>query len=151
MIQLKMSVMLLPVLLCWPQAAPAEFKLKTDDRVVFFGDTVVHAQLFTKYVETFVRVRYPELKTRFFNSGQRNETAADGLARLERELGLTSPTVVVVAFGLHDPDGQPFDEERLAEFRRNMTGIAEGIQKPAAADRRPGCSASGTRTPGCRP
>ncbi len=129
---LKMRVMLLPALLCWPQAAPAKFQLKTDDRVVFFGDTVVHAQLFSKYVETFVRVRYPELKTRFFNSGQRNETAADGLARLERDLGLTSPTVVVVAFGLHDPGGKPFDEERLAEFRKNITGIAEGIQKLGA-------------------
>ena len=129
---LKMRVMLLPVLLCWPVTASAEFQLKTDDRVVFFGDTVVHAQLFSKYVETFVRVRYPELKTRFFNSGQRNETAADGLARLEQELGLTSPTVVVVAFGLHDPGGQPFDEGRLAEFRKNMAAIAEGIQKLGA-------------------
>ncbi len=130
--QLKMRVMLMPALLCWPPSASAEFKLKTDDRVVFFGDTVVHAQLFSKYVETFVRVRYPELKTRFFNSGQRNETAADGLARLERELGLTSPTVVVVAFGLHDPGSQPFDEGRLAEFRKKMIGIAEGIQKLGA-------------------
>ena len=130
--QLKMYVMMLPALLCWPQTAPAEFQLKTDDRVVFFGDTVVHTQLFTKYVETFVRVRYPELKTRFFNSGQRNETAADGLARLERDLGPTSPTVVVVAFGLHDPGGKPLDEGRLAEFRKNITGIAEGIQKLGA-------------------
>ncbi len=130
--QLKIHVMLLPALLCWPQAAPAEFQLKTNDRVVFFGDTVVHAQLFSKYVETFVRVRYPELKTRFFNSGQRNETAADGLARLGRELGLTSPTVVVVAFGLYDPGGQPFDEGRLAEFRKNITGIAEGIKELGA-------------------
>ncbi len=130
--RLKMRVMLLPAVLCWPQTAPAEFQLKTDDRVVFFGDTVVHAQLFSKYVETFVRVRYPELKTRFFNSGQRNETAADGLARLERELGLTSPTVVVVAFGLYDPGGQPFEEARLAEFRKNITGIAEGIKKLGA-------------------
>ncbi len=130
--RLRMYVMLLSALLCWPLAAAAEFQLKTNDRVVFFGDTVVHAQLFSKYVETFVRVRYPELKTRFFNSGQRNETAADGLARLERELGLTSPTVVVVAFGLYDPGGQPFDEERLAEFRKNITAIAEGIQKLGA-------------------
>ncbi len=130
--QLRMRVMLLSALLCWPPAAAAEFQLKTDDRVVFFGDTVVHAQLFSKYVETFVRVRYPELKTRFFNSGQRNETAADGLARLERELGLTSPTVVVVAFGLHDPGGKPFNEERLAEFRKNITAIAAGIQKLGA-------------------
>ena len=57
--QFKMRVMLLAALMCWPLAASAEFQLKTDDRVVFFGDTVVHAQLFSKYIETFVRVRYP--------------------------------------------------------------------------------------------
>ena len=130
--RLKMCVMVFPVLLCWPQAASAEFQLKTDDRVVFFGDTVVHAALFSKYVETFVRVRYPELKTRFFNSGQRNQTAADGLGRLQRDVGLTSPTVVVVAFGLYDPGGQPFDEERLAEFRKNIAGIVEGAKKLGA-------------------
>ena len=130
--QLKMCAVLLSSLLCWPLAASAEFQLKTDDRVVFFGDTLVHTQLFGKYVETFVRVRYPELKTRFFNSGRRNETAADGLSRLELELGMTSPTVVVVAFGLHDPGGQPFDDGRLTEFRKNITAIAEGIQKLGA-------------------
>ncbi len=130
--RLKMCVMVFLVLLCRPQAASAEFQLKTDDRVVFFGDTVVHAALFSKYVETFVRVRYPELKTRFFNSGQRNQTAADGLGRLQRDVGLTSPTVVVVAFGLYDPGGQPFDEERLAEFRKNIAGIVEGAKKLGA-------------------
>jgi hypothetical protein len=130
--QLRICLTLLPALLCQPQTASAEFQLKTNDRVVFFGDTVVHAQLFTKYVESFVRVRYPKLETRFFNSGQRNETVADGLARLDRDLKLASPTVVVVAFGLHDPGGQPFDEARLAEFRKNIIVIAERIQKLGA-------------------
>ena len=112
-----------------PQAVRAEFALTGADRVVFFGDTLVQMQRFSRYVETFVRVRYPDLRTRFFNYGSLGQTAADGLRRLDDELVQLSPTVVVVVFGLYDPDRQAFDEGRLTEFRRNYVGIVAGVKK----------------------
>jgi lysophospholipase L1-like esterase len=110
----------------------AAFELRDSDRVVFFGDTLVEDQLFSRYVETFVRVRYPALQTCFINSGVSGQGAADGLRRLERDLGSLRPTIVVVCFGLHDPDLQPLDPTRLAAFRKSYEGLLEAIPKLGA-------------------
>ena len=115
-----------------PQNVRAEFALNSADRVVFFGDTLTQAQGFSRYVETFVRVKYPQLRTRFFNYGLPGQTAADGLRRLDADLEPLSPTVVVVVFGLYDPERQAFDDGRLTEFRKHYVGIVEGVNKLGA-------------------
>ncbi len=129
--RLRFISVLLPALVLYPQVVRAEFKLKSEDRVVFFGDTLVYFQTrgFTEYVESFVRSRYPQVHARFFNCGLLRETAADGLRRLEADLNPLSPTVVVVVFGLYDPDRQAFEEGKLTEFRKNYVGILDGIKK----------------------
>lgn len=130
----RVMMLIAPLLGLCPLTARGEFALKEDDRVVFFGDTLAYWRTrgFSEYVETFVRVRYPQLKTRFFNAGLRNETTADGLRRLERDLEPISPTVVVVAFGLYDPEQKALNESKLSEFRRNYLQIIEGIKKLGA-------------------
>lgn len=118
------------VLVQWPAAiALADFELKNDDRVVFFGDSLVYADGFIKFVETFVRVKYPALSTRFIDAGLRRQTAGDGLQRVEEDMATLSPTVVVVLFGFDDPDRRALDEGKLAEFRKDYAGIVERIKK----------------------
>ncbi len=122
----------LTILLCHTavhETASAEFKLKSTDRVVFFGDTLVESPMFSLNVETFVRVRYPHLRTRFYNSGRHNQTIADGLRRLERELNPLQPNIVVLCFGLYDPDRRPFDPQRLEDFRADYLKVIEGIRQ----------------------
>ena len=69
----RVMMLIAPFLGLCPLTARGEFALKEDDRVVFFGDTLAYWRTrgFTEYVETFVRVRYPQLKTRFFNAQRR--------------------------------------------------------------------------------
>lgn len=109
-----------------------DFALRNGDRVVFYGDTLIHKQLFSTYVETFVRVRYPTLDTRFINAGLEGQTAADGLGRMQTDLVPLSPTVVVVCFGLHDPDRRPLDEQRLSDFRLTYHKMIQGVQQLGA-------------------
>lgn len=113
--------------------ARAEFELKSEDRVVFFGDTLVSEHRFSLYVESFVRVKYPELKTRFFNTALRNQTVSDALRRVETDLKPLSPTLVVVALGLYDPEFQDFEEEKLVQFRKDYGELIERIQKLGAS------------------
>ena len=70
MMRRRLLLLVLPALLCCPWSARADFALNDDDRVLFFGDTLVFAQGFSSYVETFIHAKYPDLKARFFNYGQ---------------------------------------------------------------------------------
>ncbi len=111
-----------------PGILNAAFQLQDDDRVVFFGDSFIEGQAVSIYVESFVRVRYPQLKTRFINPATRHFTAREGRQRLPEVLGPLAPTVVVVVFGYQDPDRKPLDEDKLADFRRDYTAIVESIR-----------------------
>lgn len=125
---------LLAILALWAAVGPAaaaraEFALTSEDRVVFWGDTLAEAQRFPRQIETFVRVKYPQLRTRFINCSLRNQTAADALRRLDEDLKPLSPTVVVVVLGLYDADLQPLSDRRLKEFRENYENIILQIQQ----------------------
>ncbi|MCG3138145.1 MAG: hypothetical protein HJJLKODD_02005 [Phycisphaerae bacterium] len=107
--------------------SPTTFELTDTDRVVFFGDTTVQEQRFSLYVETFVRVRYPELKTTFFNLGLKNQTTEDALERVNSELKLLSPTIVVVSLGVYDNRPPEPGHDHLAEFRTQYAQLLDSI------------------------
>ena len=106
------------------------FSLKDNDRVVFFGDSTVEDQRFSLYVETFVRTRYPELKTRFFNVGVRNlktQTAQEHY--VGDVVKALSPTIVVLSIGLYDVKPPPKGElDLLEEFRKEYDRLIEELQ-----------------------
>ncbi|MFO0905228.1 MAG: SGNH/GDSL hydrolase family protein [Pirellulales bacterium] len=82
--------------------AGPEFALRDGDRVVFLGDSITAARTYTKIVEDFTLLRYPDRKIRFFNAGIGGDTAAGALKRLDRDVFSRQPTVVTVCFGLND-------------------------------------------------
>ncbi len=115
--------------LFFPVVARAEdFALRSDDRVVFFGDALVENSNWARCVESFVLVKYPQLRTRFFNCGMRSQTPADGLNRIESDLKPLAPTMVVVLYGPPDPVRDNAGEELLAEFRQNYEKLIQSIQ-----------------------
>lgn len=82
--------------------ARADFALRDGDTVVFLGDSITAARGYTKTVELYTLMRYPERRVRFFNAGQGGDTASAAVARLDREVFRHHPTVVTVAFGIND-------------------------------------------------
>lgn len=107
-------------------AANAAFVLTDDDRVVFYGGQGVEPPTFGLQVETFVRVRYPRLKTWFL--GQRPQpggTAAEGDAQFDPHVAAWKPTVVVLCFGLDDPARQKLDPGKLDLFTGSMRKLIE--------------------------
>lgn len=76
--------------------------LRNHDRVVFLGDSITEAQLYTNYVESYLSGRFPELNLSFFNAGWNGDTAPGGLGRLERDVLALNPTVVIICYGMND-------------------------------------------------
>lgn len=100
--------------------------LKNGDRIVFLGDSITVAHTSMRYVESYFKLRHPELALTFINSGIGGHTAYDGLLRFDTDVAAFKPTVVVVNFGMNDAS-YPEDAEGYA-FEKNMGAILDRLQ-----------------------
>lgn len=83
-------------------SARADFFLHDGDTVAFLGDSITAARGYTKVVELYTLMRWPDRKVTFINAGQGGDTAFGSLDRLERDVFSKGATVVTVAFGIND-------------------------------------------------
>ncbi len=115
------------VLLLLGPRAPAEFILGDGDKVAFLGDSITAARGYTKIVEHYTLMRFPDRKIRFVNAGQGGDTVAGSLDRLERDVFAEGATVVTVAFGVNDIGwGMKADAEHR---QRYLDGIRQLIER----------------------
>jgi len=82
--------------------AHAEFALHDGDTVAFLGDSITAARGYTKIVEHYTLMRFPDRRVHFVNAGQGGDTASGALKRLDRDVFSQGATVVTVAFGIND-------------------------------------------------
>lgn len=108
-------------------------RLGDDDRVLFFGSNPLWPASLGLRAETFLRVKYPELKTRFYHwSPGPRATVEDGRRAYDRYLETARPTVVVLGFGLHDGNSEPARDSRLGAFRANLQWMIDVANKAGA-------------------
>jgi lysophospholipase L1-like esterase len=110
-------------------AAVAEPLLKPGDRMVFLGDDITEQFTYTRYVMTFVAQRYPGAKISFRNAAWSGNTAADALARLQRDVLSLRPSVVSVCFGLNDGRFTAFTQANCDAYLQAMQGITAALKK----------------------
>lgn len=88
-----------------PERTLARLRSGEAVRIVAFGDSVTRGFGVTRpwpdRLATALRQAYPT-DTAVINAGVDGNTAADGLARLGRDVLATSPDLVLIAFGLND-------------------------------------------------
>ena len=93
------------ILLCLAgpvRAALPDYLLRDGDTVAFLGDSITAARGYTRIVEHYTLMRYPQRAVRFFNAGQGGDTASGAVDRLERDVFSKGATVVTVTFGVND-------------------------------------------------
>ena len=104
----------------------AEFELRDGDTVAFLGDSITAARGYTKIVEHYTLMRFPERRVRFANAGQGGDTAFGCLERLERDVFSQGATVVTVAFGVNDIGwGMKADAEHKQRYLDGIRTIIE--------------------------
>src|SRR4051812_23914182 len=108
----------------WARAARADYALRNGDTVVFLGDSITAARTYGRIVENYTLLRFPGRKVRFINSGWGGDTAAGGLARLDRDVFAHGATVLIVAYGINDIGwGTRADEEHCRIYLDAIRGI----------------------------
>jgi len=110
-----------------------DFALRDGDTVVFVGDSITAARTYGKIVENYTLLRFPGRKMRFVNAGWGGDTAAGGLARLDRDVWPHQPTVLIVAYGTNDIGwGVLADEPHRARYLAAVRSIVAACKKRGA-------------------
>lgn len=112
-----------------PMAA-GEFALRDGDSIVFLGDSITAARTYTKIIENYALLRFPERNIRFFNAGIGGDTASGALKRLERDVFSCNPTILTVCFGLNDIGwGLRADDEHKRRYLDSLKQIIDECRK----------------------
>ncbi len=132
---LCLSLALLPFAAPARAADPADpFALRDGDRVVFYGDSITQDGGYGRFVEEYVRTRYPQWDVRFYNAGVGGDTVRGGWAgpvdvRLDRDVVALKPTVVTIMLGMNDGGYKPFDPTTLAAFGEGYRAIVAKLRQ----------------------
>ncbi len=109
------------------------FFLKSGDRVVFYGDSITDQRLYTTFVETFVRTRYPKLDVSFVHSGWGGDRVTGGGGgaidlRLKRDVQAYKPTVVTIMLGMNDGRYRASDKETTEWFSAGYQAMVQQLK-----------------------
>lgn len=89
------------------------FELLDGDRVIFLGDTFIERMQTNDYIETMITSQFPNRKIVFRNLGWSGDnvfgtsravfgSVADGFRRLENDVKLARPTLIVLSYGRNE-------------------------------------------------
>lgn len=113
-------------LLAPAMAEAGDFALRDGDTVVFLGDSITAARTWGRIVENYTLLRFPERRVHFHNAGWGGDTAAGGLARMDRDVLEYKPTVLIVAYGVNDIGwGTKADDAHKQAYLDGIRGIVE--------------------------
>lgn len=116
------------------------FELLDGDRVVFLGDTFVERMQSTDYIETMLTTQFPNRKIVFRNLGWSGDnvfgtsravfgSVADGFRRLENDVKLTNPTLIVLSYGRNESFN---GKEYLPTFLSGLETLVEVLSTTGA-------------------
>lgn len=116
--------------------AHADFALKPNDRVVFYGDSITDQRLYTTFVETYVVTRFPKLPVSFVHSGWGGDRVSGGGGgpidlRLQRDVLAYKPTVMTIMLGMNDGAYRSFNQGIFDTYANGYTHILDTVQKEA--------------------
>ncbi len=122
----KYLIFILLVLLMEGRSLAADFALRDGDTEVFLGDSITAARGYSKVIENYTLLRYPQRRVRFLNAGHGGDTAEGGLKRLDRDVFSRGATVLTVAYGINDIGwGLKADQEHKQRYLDAIRGIVE--------------------------
>jgi lysophospholipase L1-like esterase len=121
-------------------AGSAEFQVRDGDTVVFYGDSITSARLYTVFTEAYILTRFPRMRVNFIHSGWSGDRVSGGGngpidVRLDRDVFAYHPTVITVMLGMNDGEYQPFDAGIFEKFTCGYRHILDAIQAKAPQSR----------------
>ncbi|WP_139956720.1 SGNH/GDSL hydrolase family protein [Flavicella sediminum] len=102
---------------------------KTGDRVCFVGNSITNNGEFHHNIFLYHLTRYPEQELAFFNCGISGDKTGGVLARMEDDILINNPTVVVIMLGMNDVNRSLYGLEEASENRKKRMEAAITLYK----------------------
>lgn len=115
-------------LLAQDASPPSKITPASGDTFVFLGDSITAQCLYTQYLENYFYTRYPHLRLNFHNAGVSGDTAADALARFDRDVAAYKPKYVTVLLGMNDGAAKVFEPALFDTYQADMRMLVARIR-----------------------
>jgi lysophospholipase L1-like esterase len=120
-----------------PRTAPAtseleHLRLRDQETIVFYGDSITEQNLYSAYLETFLLSRFPAKKLTTYNFGWSGDTASGGNKRFARDVAGVKPSLVFVNFGMNDGGYKAYDEPTYRNYLAAQRALADTIRDSGA-------------------
>ena len=98
--KLLIAVLIFLGAVSYAQKSPEPFK--DGDKVIFAGNSITEAGFYEMYIWQYYMLHFPGRKITVYNGGLGGDVAGNILARLDEDILIKKPTVVVITFGMND-------------------------------------------------
>ncbi len=111
----------------WP--AKQALRLSPGERLMVIGDSITQQRMYTRLMETYLRVCAPELNVDFRQQGWNGQSSWDALARLDADVIALKPTKVLLAYGPNDTRYDNFKPAMADEYESNTRKLVTRLKK----------------------
>jgi lysophospholipase L1-like esterase len=129
---MRTAMIFLSCLLTTIFAFAAEPVLSPGDTVVFLGDSITEQRLYTRYVEEYALMRFPDWKLCFINVGWGGDRTAKACKRIERDVLSHKPDVVTHCFGMNDGFYREIRQDDLDLYLNGYKSIFDQLDQAGA-------------------
>ncbi|MBC7809356.1 MAG: SGNH/GDSL hydrolase family protein, partial [Akkermansiaceae bacterium] len=128
------TLSLLPAAAVQAQSDTPPFAIKNGDRVVFYGDSITDARMYSLLAEEYIVTRFPHMNVSFVHSGWGGDRVGGGGGgpidlRLDRDVSVYKPTVVTIMLGMNDGSYRAYDENIFQTYSTGFRHIADKLKK----------------------
>ena len=97
---------------------------KKGDKIVFAGNSITEAGFYEMYIWQYYMLHFPQQRIQVINGGIGGDVAAQILARLDDDVLLKKPNVVVLTFGMNDSRYFEYFNTPEAQVRKEAVAVS---------------------------
>ncbi|MEI6713608.1 MAG: SGNH/GDSL hydrolase family protein [Verrucomicrobiota bacterium] len=101
--------------------------LPKDGRLAVVGDSITEQKLYSKFIETYLLTAGGRPDVHVFQFGWGGETAGGFDTRLKNDLGVFSPNVVTLCYGMNDGTYRPYENAIGKRYEDSMRSILKKL------------------------